>query len=143
MNRPTIELIAYIYPHVFFKSHGNIAIASVRPPVRPSRYLLLSHLTKSNQIWCVSRSHETHIFCPAPWGPLGGAKRSNTIKFQIQSLFQRFLNKSLCLLTNERYKTYQTGPVVGLGGTVGGGGGRCTKCFFSEIQPDLVFVCLI
>ena len=50
----------------------------------------------------------------------------------------------MCLLTNERYKTYQMGfsigrlghaPGVGLGGTVGGWG---VNFFFSEIQPDLV-----
>ena len=49
----------------------------------------------------------------------------------------------MCLLRNERYKTYQTGfsfrslghaPGVGLAGTVGGWGVK----FFSEIQPDLV-----
>ena len=51
----------------------------------------------------------------------------------------------MCLLTHERYKTYQTGfsfgrlghaPGVGLGGTVGGLGGQ--NFFLSEIQPDLV-----
>ena len=51
----------------------------------------------------------------------------------------------MCLLTNERYKTYQTGlsfhrlghaPGVGLGSTVGGLGVQ--KKLFSEIQPDLV-----
>ena len=51
----------------------------------------------------------------------------------------------MCLLTNERYKTYQTGfsfrhldhaPGVGLGGTVGGWGG--VIFFFFVIQPDLV-----
>ena len=50
----------------------------------------------------------------------------------------------MCLLTNERYKTYQMGfsfdrvghaQGVGLGGTVGGWG---SKIFFSEIQPELV-----
>ena len=49
----------------------------------------------------------------------------------------------MCLLKNERYKTYQTGfllghlgnaPEVGLGGTVGGKGVN----FFFEIQPKLV-----
>ena len=30
---------------------------SVCPSVRPSRYLLLNHWTKINQIWCVSCSH--------------------------------------------------------------------------------------
>ena len=52
----------------------------------------------------------------------------------------------MCLLTNERYETYQTGflfghlshaPGVGLGGTVGGGGLSGQKKN-SEIQPDLV-----
>ena len=51
----------------------------------------------------------------------------------------------MCLLTNERYRTYQTGfsfdrlghaPGVGLGGTVGAGGG--SNFFLSEIQPALV-----
>ena len=37
-----------IYPHAFLKkSNGDIAIASACP----SRYLLLNHRTKSNQIW--------------------------------------------------------------------------------------------
>ena len=56
----------------------------------------------------------------------------------------------MCLLTNERYKTYQTGfsfgrlghaPGVGLRGTLGGlGGGGLggVKKFVFEIQPDLV-----
>ena len=52
----------------------------------------------------------------------------------------------MCLPTNEKYKTYQTGfsfgrlghaPVVGLGGTVGGWGGQ-KLFFFSKIQPDCV-----
>ena len=51
----------------------------------------------------------------------------------------------MCLLTHERYKTYQTGfsfgrlghaPGVGLRGTVGGVG--ASNFFFFEIQPDLV-----
>ena len=51
----------------------------------------------------------------------------------------------MCLLTNERYKTYQTGfsfgrlghaPGVGLRGTMGVVWSK--KFFFSEIQPDLV-----
>ena len=51
----------------------------------------------------------------------------------------------MCLLTNERYKTYQTGlsfirlglaPGVGLGGTMGGLEDQ--KKNFPEIQPDLV-----
>ena len=80
---------------------------SVRPSVCPSRYLLLNHWTKSNQIWCVCCSHEWgvqwHIFFgPAPWGPGEGPKGQislNTIKFQLLSQFQRFLNQTLCVFS--------------------------------------------
>ena len=45
------------------------------------------------------------FFAPPPLGPLGGAKRSNIIKSELQSHFQRFETK----LTNERHIAYQTG----------------------------------
>ena len=86
----------------------------------------------------------TLFFWPRPLGPWGGTKRSNIIKFQLQSQIQRFFkSNSVCLLTNERYKTNQMGfsfgrlghaPGVGLGGTVGEWG----SIFFSEIQTNLV-----
>ena len=84
------------------------------------------------------------FFCPAPWGPGEGPKGQislNIFKFQLLSQFQRFLNQTLCLLTNERYKTYQMGfsfghlghaPGVGLGGTVGGL--RVKKFFFPKFN---------
>ena len=51
---------------------------------------------QSNQIWCVSYYHEWHMqrhnfLGPCHLGPWGGAKRSNIIKSQLQSQFQRFL----------------------------------------------------
>ena len=51
---------------------------------------------KFNQIWCVSYLHEWHMqrhnfLGPRLLGPWGGAKRSNIIKSQLQSQFQRFL----------------------------------------------------
>ena len=51
---------------------------------------------KFNQIWCVSYLREWHMqlhnfLGPRLLGPLGGAKRSNIIKSQLQSQFQRFL----------------------------------------------------
>ena len=51
---------------------------------------------KFNQIWCVSYLHELHMqhhnfLGPRLLGPWGGAKRSNIIKSQLQSHFQRFL----------------------------------------------------
>ena len=75
---------------------------SVRPSVRPSRYLLLNHWAKSNQIRCVCCSHEWgvkgHNFSwPRPLGPWGGGKRSNIVKFQLQSQFRIFLNQTLCV----------------------------------------------
>ena len=54
-------------------------------------------LSNFNQTWCVSYSHEWrmhqhHFWGPRPLGPWGGAKRSNIIKPELQSHFQRFLN---------------------------------------------------
>ena len=55
---------------------------------------------KSNQIWCVSYLHEWHMHRrhfyapPPPLVPWGGAKRSNIIKSELQSQFQRFLNQT-------------------------------------------------
>ena len=151
-------MFEYIYPHVFFKKASGILQSppSIRSSVRLSRYLLLNHWTKTNQIWCVSCSHvwgvQRHIFSgSAPWGSWEGPKgqihvRSlNIIKFQLLSHFQRFVKPNfVCLLKNERYKIYQTGfsfgplghtPGVGLGGTVGGCGVK--KIFFSKFNQIL------
>ena len=50
------------------------------------------------------------VLGPRPLGPWGGAKRSNIIKSELQSQFQRFFKPNFVyLLTNERYITYQTG----------------------------------
>ena len=47
---------------------------------------------------------------PRPLGPWGGAKRSNIIKSELLSQFQRFFKPNFSyLLTYERYITYQTG----------------------------------
>ena len=61
---------------------------------------------KFNHIWCVSYLHEWHMqqhyfFGPRLLGPWGGAIRSNIIKSQLQSQFQRFFKLNfVCLLTN-------------------------------------------
>ena len=86
----------------------------------------------------MSYLHEWHMqphnfLGPHPPGALGGAKRSNIIKsqFNTKMISKIFKQNFVCLLTNERYKTYQTGfsfdclghaPGIGLGGTVGGWG---------------------
>ena len=40
-----------------------------------------------------------HFLGPHPLGPWEGAKRSNIIKSQSQSQFQRFLNQTLCVFS--------------------------------------------
>ena len=76
-------------------------------------------------------------FCPPP--PLWeGAKRSNIIKFQKQSQFQRFLNQTLCVISQMKdikhsrrdFHSVPIGhaPEVGLEGCWGGG----SKIKFSE-----------
>ena len=55
-------------------------------------------------LWCVSYWHEWGVqrqtfFWPRPLGPWGGVKRSNIIKFQLQSQFQRFLYQTLCVFS--------------------------------------------
>ena len=106
---------------------------SVCPSVRPLCYLLQNHWTKFNQIWCVSYSHEWGAqgkkkFAPAP-GALG---RGQKVKYHLISITKSistiFIPNFVCVLTNERYKTYQTGFLfcrlghalgVGLGGYLG------------------------
>ena len=83
-----------------------------------------------------------NFLSPHPLGPWGGAKRSNIIKSQSQSQFQRFLNQTLCVFSQLKdIKKNQTGfsfrrlghaPGSGLGGTVGVQGGP--KTFFSKFN---------
>ena len=102
------------------------------PAVCPLCYLLLNHWTKFNQIWCVSYSHERgaqskNFFLALPPGALG---RGQKVKYHLisitKSISKIFTPNFVCVLTNERYKTYQTGFLfcrlghalgVGLGGT--------------------------
>ena len=52
----------------------------------------------------------TLFFGARPLGPGEGQKRSNFIKSQLLSQFQRFFKPNfVCLLTNYGYETYQTG----------------------------------
>ena len=84
-----------------------------RPAVCPLCYLLLNHWTKFNQIWCVSYSHEwgarRQILAPPP-GALG---RGQKVKYHLisitKSISKIFIPNFVYVLTNERYKTYQTG----------------------------------
>ena len=88
-------------PRLFFKSEGDIVIASVRPSVCPSVrslcYLLLNHWTKFNEIWCVSFNNSNF------W-------RDQKVKYNLISITKSISKSSIpnfvCILTNERYKTF-------------------------------------
>ena len=91
-----------IIPTLFEKIVRDNAIASVRRSVCPSPYLLLNHWTKANQIAHMNGACKATFFWPHPLGPSGGAKRSNIIKFQLQSQFQRFFNQTLCVFSRKK-----------------------------------------
>ena len=85
-----------------------------RPAVCPLCYPLLNCWTKFNQIWCVSYSYESSpqrqfLFAPPP-GALG---RGQKVKYHLisitKSISKIFIPNFMCVLTNVRYKTYQTG----------------------------------
>ena len=130
------------------------------PAVCPLCYLLLNHWTKFNQIWCVSYSHEwgaqRKIFLASPPRALG---RGQKVKYHLisitKSISKIFIPNFVCVLTNERYTTYQTGFIFcrlghALGVDLGvlGGQNRIPSCSLSvnvslpkpldEIQPNLV-----
>ena len=131
------------YPHAFLKKCWGYC-NRLRPSVRPSRYLLLNHWTKFNQIWCVCCSHELgmqrhNFFSPAPWGPGEGPKGqipSNIIKFQLQSLFERFFNQTLCVFSQMkdikhiRWDFHLAAWVMPRGGTCEYRGGLGGQIFF-------------
>ena len=55
----------------------------------------------------------TANFLPAPWGPGEGSKGQISFFFSItKSISKSFIPNFVCVLTNERYKTYQTGFLI-------------------------------
>ena len=115
--------------NAFIKKKGKRILLSPLS-IRPSYYLLLNNWTQFNQIWCVSYSHEwgtqrQFFFTP-------GLGKGQTVKYYLISITKSISKISIpnfvCVLANERYKTYQTGfsfcclghaPRVGLWG-IGG-----------------------
>ena len=86
----------------------------------------------------------TIFWVPAPLRPLGGGKRSNIIKSQLLSQFQRFLNQTLCVLSQMKdikhirrdfHSTAWAMPQGwDLGVLWGGGGGGVKMCFFLKFN---------
>ena len=65
---------------------------------------------KFNQICCVSYLHEWHIQQHHFWVPSGlreGPKGQVSLNLNYKVNFKDFKPNFVCLLTNERYKTYQ------------------------------------
>ena len=71
-------------------------------------------------------ARNVNFFGPAPWGPGEWSKGQISFNFNYKVNFYDFIPNFVCVLTNERYKTYQTGFLfcrlgyalgVGLGGT--------------------------
>ena len=85
-----------------------------RPSVCLLCYLLLNNWAKFNQIWCESYVHEwacnVKLFLAPPPGALW---RGQKVKYHLisitKSISKIFIPNFVCVLTNKRYKTYQTG----------------------------------
>ena len=112
----------------------------------PPHYLLLNPWTKSNQIWCVSCSHEWdaqrhNIFGSHPLGPWKGVKKSNIFKFQLQSQLQKFLNQSCCVFSQMkdikhiRPDFHSVSWVMPQGWDLGG---EVKNLFFPKLNQNLV-----
>ena len=66
------------------------------------------------------------VFAPPPWA----LRRGQKVKYHLTSITNSiskvfFLPNFVCVLTNERYKTYQTGFLFSLLGHAPGVGFRC------------------
>ena len=137
-------MVQFIIPPLFKKAKGVLlSPQSVRLSVRPLCYLLLNHWTKFNQIWYVSYSHEWGVQRQTFFGPWALGRGQN-VKYHLISITKSIskicIPNFVCVLTNERYKTYQTGfsfcflghaPGVGLWGA--GGAKVVKKLFFSNV----------
>ena len=54
-------------------------------------------------------ARNVYFFCPAPWGPGEGQKVKYHLISNTKSIVKIFIPNFVCVLTNERYKTYQMG----------------------------------
>ena len=79
----------------------------------------------------MNRACNSTFFGPRPLGLLEGVKRSKSLNFNYLKFQRFFMPTFVCVLTNKRYKTYQTGSsFCRLGHAPGGGkGGACGQKF--------------
>ena len=81
--------------------------------------------------------HATAFFSMPPWGPGEGSKGQISFKFNYKVNFKDFIPNFVCVLTNERDKTYKMGFLFccvdhaqGVGLWVAGGPQVVKKIFF-------------
>ena len=91
------------------RGHCNGLHHSVCPSICPLCCLHLNHWTRFNQIWCVSNALkcgvQQHFLAPPPGE---GSKGQLSLIFNYKVNFKYFIPNFVCVLTNKRYKTYQT-----------------------------------
>ena len=106
-------------------------------------------LDEMQPIWCMSYSQEWGVqrqfFLPCSLGPWGQVKSQISFNFNYKVNFKEFIPNFVCVLTNERNKTYQTrfflSPGLGVKNQIPS---RCLFVMLSppkpldEIQPTLV-----
>ena len=140
-----------LFPRFFKKVMGILqSPPSVHPSVRPSVTLsrpkpldeIQPNLVCELLTWMGCATAQ--FFWPRNLGPWGGAKRSNIIKFLLQSQFQIFLNQTLFVFSQMkdikhiRRDFHSVAWVMPQGWDLGvlGGGWRGKKFIFSEIQQN-------
>ena len=114
VHAASIKEVNYVYPHAFLKKAKGILQSplSVRLSVMLSPPKPLDDIQPnlvSEQLTWMGRATANFIFGPPP-GALG---RGQKVKYHLisitKSISKIFIPNIVCVLTNERYKIYQTG----------------------------------
>ena len=103
-------------------------------------------LDEIHQIWSVSDSHEWGVqrqFFLAP--PPGALERGQKVKYHLisiaKSISKIFIPNFVCALTNERYKTHQTGFFILLPGSCPRGGNEGYLGAKINVRPAVCPLC--
>ena len=125
----------FIITTPFLRGYCNRLCPSVRSSVSPSVCMLcsilLSHWTKSNQVWCARFSYEwgvrQHFLGPSPWGPGEGSK----VNYQIRKVnFKDFIPNFMFVLKKKKWDFHYVAWVI-LQGV--GLGVACGSIFFPNM----------
>ena len=128
----------YYYPHAFLKrqrGYCNRLCPSVRLSIMlsPPKPFVQIQLNLVCELFTWIGCTTSYFLAPPPWA-LGRCKLS--FKFNTKLVSKIFIPNFVCVLTNERYKTYETGfsfcclghvPGVGIWGIGGAQGVNCSS----------------